>query len=78
MRLTHLGIVYDNVLSCVIDENAVVTKIKLIAADDDAAEAETSGNITAHVDMPAEQEEEVTPANTAEVVQLHGGSQPNT
>ncbi len=40
------------------------------------SEAQT-GNITAHVDMPAE-DEEPQPANTAEVVQLHGGSQPNT
>lgn len=35
MRLTHLGIVYDNVMSCVIDENAVITKLKFLGMDDD-------------------------------------------
>ena len=46
------------------------------AGEDSAADAPASGNITAHVDMPAA-EEETQPSNTAEVVQLHGGSQPN-
>jgi DNA recombination-dependent growth factor C len=36
MRLTHLGIVYDNVMSCVIDENGVFTKLKFLGMDDDA------------------------------------------
>jgi recombination associated protein RdgC len=36
MRLTHLGIVYDNVMSCVIDENGVFTKVKFLGMDDDA------------------------------------------
>lgn len=47
------------------------------AAEDAEADEAASGNITAHVDMPADTEEPA-PANTAEVVQLHGGSQPNT
>jgi len=36
MRLTHLGIVYDNVMSCVLDENGVITKLKFIGMDDDS------------------------------------------
>ena len=35
MRLTHLGIVYDNVLNCVVDENGVFTKVKFLGMDDD-------------------------------------------
>jgi recombination associated protein RdgC len=35
MHLTHLGIVYDNVLSCVVDENGVFTKVKFLGMDDD-------------------------------------------
>ena len=35
MRLTHLGIVYDNIMSCVVDENGVLTKIKFLGMDDD-------------------------------------------
>ena len=35
MRLTHLGIVYDNVMSCVIDENGVFTKVKFLGMDED-------------------------------------------
>jgi recombination associated protein RdgC len=35
MRLTHLGIVYDNILSCVISEDGVISKIKMLGADDD-------------------------------------------
>ena len=40
MRLTHLAIVYDNILSCVLDENGRLTKIKLLGADDDDTGAE--------------------------------------
>jgi len=35
MHLTHLAIVYDNLLSCVVDEQATITKIKLLGMDDD-------------------------------------------
>jgi recombination associated protein RdgC len=36
MRLTHLGIVYDNVMSCVLDENGVITKVRFLGMDDDS------------------------------------------
>ena len=36
MRLTHLGIIYDNVMSCVLDENGVITKMRFLGMDDDA------------------------------------------
>lgn len=35
MRLTHLGVVYDSVMSCVIDENGVFTKLKFLGMDED-------------------------------------------
>ena len=35
MRLTHLAIEYDNILSCVLDENGVITKLRFIGMDDD-------------------------------------------
>ena len=35
MRLTHLAIVYDNVLSCVLDEDGVIRKLKFLGADDE-------------------------------------------
>lgn len=35
MRLTHLAIEYDNILSCVIDENAVISKVRFLGLDDD-------------------------------------------
>ena len=38
MRLTHLAIVYDNVLSCVIDQDGVISKIKFLGEDDPADE----------------------------------------
>lgn len=38
MRLTHLGLVYDNVMSFVLDENGVMTKIKFLGVDDDTGE----------------------------------------
>lgn len=42
MRLTHLGIVYDEILSCVIDENGVLTKIKFLGMDDDGEQPENA------------------------------------
>jgi len=36
MRLTHLAIVYDNVMSCVLSENGVISKLRFIGMDDDA------------------------------------------
>ena len=36
MQLTHLGIEYDNILSCVLDENGVITKIRFLGIDDDS------------------------------------------
>jgi recombination associated protein RdgC len=36
MRLTHLGIIYDNMLSFVLDENGVLTKMKFVGMDDDS------------------------------------------
>jgi len=38
MRLTHLGIQYDNTLSCVLDENGVLSKIRFIGMDDDTGQ----------------------------------------
>lgn len=35
MRLTHLAIVYDNILSCVLDETGVISKIRFLGMDDD-------------------------------------------
>ena len=35
MRLTHLAIEYDNVLGCVLDENGVITKLRILGMDDD-------------------------------------------
>ena len=35
MRLTHLAIEYDNVMSCVLDENGVISKLRFIGMDDD-------------------------------------------
>jgi recombination associated protein RdgC len=35
MQLTHLGIVYDNIMSCVLDENGVITKLRFLGMDDD-------------------------------------------
>jgi recombination associated protein RdgC len=36
MRLTHLAIVYDNVMSFVLNENGVISKLRFIGMDDDA------------------------------------------
>lgn len=35
MRLTHLAIEYDNVMSCVLDENGVISKMKFLGMDDE-------------------------------------------
>lgn len=35
MHLTHLEIVYDNVMSFVLNENGVITKLKFLGMDDD-------------------------------------------
>jgi recombination associated protein RdgC len=35
MRLTHLAIIYDNIMSFVLDENGVISKLKFIGMDDD-------------------------------------------
>ena len=35
MRLTHLSVVYDNIMNFVMDENGVLTKLKFIGMDDD-------------------------------------------
>lgn len=35
MRLTHLAIVYDNLLSCVLDEDGVIRKMRFLGADDE-------------------------------------------
>jgi recombination associated protein RdgC len=35
MRLTHLAIVYDNLLSCVLDEEGVIRKMRFLGADDE-------------------------------------------
>ena len=35
MHLTHLGIEYDNMMSCVLDEHGVISKLRFIGMDDD-------------------------------------------
>ncbi len=39
LRLTHLGLVYDATLSCVLDENAQLSKLKLVGLDEEDAAA---------------------------------------
>lgn len=34
MRLTHLGLVFDNIMSFVLDENGVITKLTFLGMDD--------------------------------------------
>jgi recombination associated protein RdgC len=34
MRLTHVAFVYDNLLSCVMDEEGVITKLRFVGEDD--------------------------------------------
>ena len=36
MRLTHLAIQYDNVMSCVLNEAGVISKLRFIGMDDDS------------------------------------------
>jgi recombination associated protein RdgC len=36
MHLTHLAIEYDNVMSCVLDSNGVISKLRFIGMDDDS------------------------------------------
>ena len=36
MHLTHLAIEYDNVMSCVLDENGTIFKLRFIGMDDDS------------------------------------------
>jgi recombination associated protein RdgC len=35
MRLTHLAIDYDNILSCVIDEDGVISKLRFVGMEED-------------------------------------------
>jgi recombination associated protein RdgC len=35
MRLTHLSIVYDNIMSCVLNEDGVISKLRFLGMDDD-------------------------------------------
>jgi len=35
MRLTHLSIIYDNIMQFVMDENGTLTKLKFVGMDDD-------------------------------------------
>ena len=35
MRLTHLAVIYDNILSCVLSEDGVITKLRFLGADDE-------------------------------------------
>lgn len=44
MRLTHLAIEYDHVLSCVIDEHGVLSKLRFLGMDD-KDEAETNDSL---------------------------------
>jgi recombination associated protein RdgC len=48
MRLTHLAVVYDNVLGCVIDEHGVVSKLRFLGTDD--ADTGTNQNPLAQQD----------------------------
>jgi recombination associated protein RdgC len=36
MRLTHLAIVYDNIMSCVVSDAGVISKLRFLGMDDDA------------------------------------------
>ena len=35
MRLTHLAIIYDEIMGCVLDESGVITKLRFLGMDDD-------------------------------------------
>jgi len=47
MRLTHLAIVYDNILSCVLDEDGVIRKVRFLGADDDTDSTGAPNLVTA-------------------------------
>lgn len=47
MRLTHLAVVYDNMMSFVLGENGVISKVKFLGMDDDA---EDHGDALAELD----------------------------
>ncbi|MEQ8205957.1 MAG: recombination-associated protein RdgC, partial [Woeseia sp.] len=36
MSLTHVAIIYDNIMSFVLDENGVIRKLKFLGMDDDS------------------------------------------
>ena len=38
MRLTHLAVVYDNILSCVIDEDGVISKLSFVGMEEDSSD----------------------------------------
>ena len=42
MQLTHLGVVYDEAMSCVIDEDGVVSKIRFLGMDDEPSEDDSA------------------------------------
>ena len=42
LKLTHLAVVYDNVLSFVLDENGVITKLRVLGMNDDDTEFESA------------------------------------
>lgn len=49
LRLTHLSIVYDNIMSCVINDSGVISKMRFLGMDDDVED---------HVDPMARQDAE--------------------
>jgi recombination associated protein RdgC len=36
MRITHLAVTYDNVMSFVLDENGIISRLRFIGMDDDS------------------------------------------
>jgi DNA recombination-dependent growth factor C len=49
MGLTHLGVQYDNVLSCVLDENSGLSKLRFIGMDE-MADEQTDNDPLARLD----------------------------
>ena len=47
MRLTHLAIEYDNVVSFVLDENGVISKLRFLGMDDDGVDGEPLARLDA-------------------------------
>ncbi|MBT6209481.1 MAG: recombination-associated protein RdgC, partial [Woeseia sp.] len=39
MRLTHLEIVYDNILTCVIDEDGIISKLRFVGMEEGSSDA---------------------------------------